>query len=76
MRSLEKRLGLSEGTFNNSSEGFNNFTLQAERVINEAQRSGNVRILSEGKSFTALMGETMYISEYKPERLKRVNFKV
>ena len=40
---LEKRLGLSEGTFENSAEGFKNFTEQTERVIKEAQKNGNVR---------------------------------
>ena len=29
---LEKRLGFSEGTFENSAEGFKNFTEQTERI--------------------------------------------
>ena len=41
--SLEQRLGVQEGTFNNSLDGFNNFTTQAERVISEATSVGNVR---------------------------------
>ena len=39
---LEKRLGLSEGTFENSAEGFKNFTEQTERVIKEAQKNGKI----------------------------------
>ena len=38
---LEKRLGFSEGTFENSAEGFKNFTEQTERVIKEAKINGN-----------------------------------
>lgn len=34
--SLEQRLGVNAGDFNNSLEGFENFTKQAERVIDEA----------------------------------------
>ena len=45
--SLEKRLGVPEGTFENSPEGFKNFTEQAERVIKEAQENGNVREVNE-----------------------------
>lgn len=45
--SLEKRLGVPEGTFENSAEGFKNFTEQAERVIKEAQENGNVREVNE-----------------------------
>ncbi len=41
--SLEKRLGVKEGSFNNSLEGFVNFTTQAERVITEATSVGNIR---------------------------------
>ena len=41
--SLEQRLGVQEGAFNNSLDGFNNFTTQAERVISEATSVGNVR---------------------------------
>ena len=41
--SLEKRLGMEEGAFNNSLDGFNNFTTQAERVIAEATSTGNIR---------------------------------
>ena len=40
---LEKRLGVSKGTFEDSLEGFTNFTEQAERVIKEAQKNKNVR---------------------------------
>ena len=47
--SLEKRLGVPEGTFEKSPEGFKNFTEQAERVIKEAQENGNVRNVN-GKS--------------------------
>ena len=52
---LEKRLGLSEGTFENSAEGFKNFTEQTERVIKEAQKNGNVREVN-GKSFYYIDG--------------------
>ena len=45
--SLEKRLGVPEGTFEKSPEGFKNFTEQAERVIKEAQENGNVREVNE-----------------------------
>ena len=41
--SLEQRLGVTEGSFNNSLEGFNNFTSQAEHVVSEATSVGNVR---------------------------------
>lgn len=40
---MEQRLGVQEGTFNNSLEGFENFATQAERVISEATLAGNVR---------------------------------
>ena len=53
--SLEKRLGLSEGTFENSPEGFKNFTEQAERVIKEAKKNKNVRNVN-GKSFYYIDG--------------------
>ena len=39
--SLEDRLGVPKGTFENSAEGFKNFTEQAERVIKEAKINGN-----------------------------------
>ena len=52
---LEKRLGVSKGTFENSPEGFKNFTEQAERVIKEAQKNGNVREVN-GKSFYYIDG--------------------
>ena len=52
---LEKRLGFSEGTFENSAEGFKNFTEQTERVIKEAQKNGNVRE-ANGKSFYYIDG--------------------
>lgn len=41
--SLEQRLGVNAGDFNNSLEGFENFTKQAECVIDEATVNGNVR---------------------------------
>ena len=34
---------MEEGAFNNSLDGFNNFTTQAERVIAEATSTGNIR---------------------------------
>lgn len=43
---MEQRLGVQEGTFNNSLDGFNNFTMQAERVISEATSAGNVRAIN------------------------------
>ena len=41
--SLEQRLGVQEGAFNNSLDGFNNFTTQAEHVISEATSTGNFK---------------------------------
>ena len=52
---LEKRLGLSEETFENSAEGFKNFTEQAERVIKEAKKNKNLRNVN-GKSFYYIDG--------------------
>ena len=49
---LEKRLGVSKGTFENSPEGFKNFTEQAERVIKEAKINGNTIIEENGKKMT------------------------
>ena len=53
--SLEKRLGLPEGTFDNTLDGFNNFTEQAERVVREATEIGNVRNIN-GKSIYYIDG--------------------
>ena len=53
--SLEDRLGVPKGTFENSAEGFKNFTEQTERVIKEAQKNGNVREVN-GKSFYYIDG--------------------
>lgn len=53
--SLEQRLGVSEGSFNNSLEGFNNFTSQAEHVVSEAISVGNVRNIN-GKSIYYIDG--------------------
>ena len=47
--SLEERLGVNTGDFNNSLEGFENFTKQAGRVIDEATVNENVRNIN-GKS--------------------------
>ena len=52
---LEKRLGVSKGTFKNSPEGFKNFTEQAERVVKEAKKNKNVRNVN-GKSFYYIDG--------------------
>ena len=52
---LEKRLGLSEGTFEKSPEGFKNFTEQAERVVKEAKKNKNARNVN-GKSFYYIDG--------------------
>ena len=49
--SLEKRLGVPEGTFSNSVEGFDNFTLQAERVIKEATLKGTLKNGANGQIF-------------------------
>ena len=43
------------GDFNNSLEGFENFTKQAERVIDEATVNGNVRNIN-GKSIYYIDG--------------------
>ena len=53
--SLENRLGVPEGTFENSPEGFKNFTEQAERVVKEAKKNKNVRNVN-GKSFYYIDG--------------------
>jgi len=50
--SLEDRLGVPKGTFENSAEGFKNFTEQAERVIKEAKINGNTIIEENGKKMT------------------------
>ena len=55
--SLEQRLGISKGSFSNSLDGFNNFTLQAERVISEAISTGNVKNIN-GKSIYYIDGVT------------------
>lgn len=55
--SLEKRLGVPEGSFENSLEGFLNFTSQAERVISEATLTGNVRD-ENGKLFYYIEGSS------------------
>ena len=47
--SLEERLGVNTGDFNYSLEGFENFTKQARRVIDEATVNENVRNIN-GKS--------------------------
>ena len=52
---LEKRLGVSKGTFENSLEGFTNFTEYAERIIKEAKKNKNVRNVN-GKSFYYIDG--------------------
>ena len=49
---LEKRLGVSKGTFENSPEGFKNFTEQAERVVKEAKINRNTRVEENGKKIT------------------------
>ena len=53
--SLEERLGVQQGSFDYSLEGFNNFTSQAENVIREATAVGNVRYVN-GKSFYYVEG--------------------
>ena len=53
--SLEQRLGMEEGAFNNSLDGFNNFTLQAERVIDKATSTGNIRSIN-GKTIYYIDG--------------------
>ena len=50
--SLEDRLGVPKGTFENSAEGFKNFTEQAERVIKEAKINENTIIEENGKKMT------------------------
>ena len=49
---LEKRLGVSKGTFENSPEGFKNFTEQAERVVKEAKINRNTIVEENGKKIT------------------------
>lgn len=53
--SLEQRLGVNVGDFSNSLEGFENFTKQAERVIDDAVANGNVRNIN-GKSIYYMDG--------------------
>ena len=48
-------MGVSKGTFENSPEGFKNFTEQAERVVKEAKKNKNVRNVN-GKSFYYIDG--------------------
>ena len=48
-------MGVSKGTFENSLEGFTNFTEQAERVIKEAKKNKNVRNVN-GKLFYYIDG--------------------
>ena len=50
--SLENRLGVPEGTFENSPEGFKNFTEQAERVVKEAKINRNTIVEENGKKIT------------------------
>ena len=50
--SLEDRLGVPKGTFENSAEGFKNFTEQAERVIKKAEINGNTIVEENGKKTT------------------------
>lgn len=52
---MEQRLGVQEGTFNNSLDGFNNFTTQAEHVINEATSTGNCKNIN-GKDIYYIEG--------------------
>ncbi len=59
MSSLESRLGLPRGAFNNSLTGFEFFTRQAERVIKEAKKAGNVRE-SNGKLIYYMDGESEF----------------
>ena len=53
--SLEQRLGVQEGAFNNSLDGFNNFTTQAERVISDATSAGNIKSIN-GKTIYYIDG--------------------
>ncbi len=53
--SLEQRLGVNAGDFNNSLEGFENFTKQAGYVIDNATANGNVRNVS-GKTIYYMDG--------------------
>ena len=53
--SLEQRLGVNVGDFSNSLDGFENFTKQAERVIDDAVANGNVRNIN-GKSIYYMDG--------------------
>jgi len=69
---LEKRLGLSEETFENSAEGFKNFTEQAERVIKEAKKNKNVRNVN-GKLFYYIDGADK-IKKVSQLYLKMVDF--
>ena len=48
-------MGVSKGTFENSLEGFTNFTEQAERVIKEAKKNKNLRNVN-GKLFYYIDG--------------------
>ena len=69
---LEKRLGVSKGTFENSLEGFTNFTEQAERVIKEAKKNKNVRNVN-GKLFYYIDGADK-IKKVSQLYLKMVDF--
>ena len=69
---LEKRLGVSKGTFENSLEEFTNFTEQAERVIKEAKKNKNVRNVN-GKLFYYIDGADK-IKKVSQLYLKMVDF--
>ena len=55
--SLEERLGANAGDFANNVEGFNNFTNQAQNVINNATANGTVRQVN-GKTIYYVDGVT------------------
>lgn len=65
-------MGVSKGTFENSLEGFTNFTEQAERVIKEAKKNKNVRNVN-GKLFYYIDGADK-IKKVSQLYLKMVDF--
>ena len=71
---LEKRLGVSKGTFENSPEGFKNFTEQAERVVNLRNVNGKLFYYIDGadkiKKGVAVVFEDGRLQSMMPSDIK------
>lgn len=44
IRSIEKQLGVSKGTYNNSAEGYKIFTEEAKKIIEKLTKNGDYKI--------------------------------